>query len=73
MIMGASFVTIPRDDGLYFGNVDTMCLCVRTELARKFQWSAHKGVGTDYHWLSRLLTLRPRVNFSNEVVGIHLN
>ncbi len=61
--------TKPED--LRLGDVDTMCLCVRRELALTAKWGdAPKH--TDWRWLERLLTAGPRVNFSKAVVGEHL-
>ncbi len=55
------------------GNVDTMCVCVRTDLARTEAWGQPAGrKGTDYHWLKRLEQRGARVRFVPVVIGVHL-
>ncbi len=50
--------TIPRTDparhGFAVGDIDTMCLTVRADIAKKVLWSDHKGKQTDYHWIKKV-------------------
>jgi GT2 family glycosyltransferase len=56
-----------------YGDVDTMCLCVRTSLAREVAWhDGREEAGTDYRWLSRLLNRGAVFNFRPVVIGKHL-
>jgi len=61
---------LPRDFRL--GEIDTMCLCVRRELALAASWHDHRGPGTDWYWLAKLLQRRPTWRFVPIVVGRHL-
>lgn len=67
-------VTIPKPwrGNFEFKQIDTMCVCVRTELAEKQKWSDHKDRGTDYHWLHKLESYKPKINFVPLVIGSHL-
>lgn len=69
--------TIPRQWAGTFrqGDVDTMCVCVRRELAIQELWEQQPPPTrptTDWHWLSRLERHRPRVRFVPIVIGWHL-
>jgi glycosyltransferase involved in cell wall biosynthesis len=55
-----------------FGEVDTMCICVRRALACQARWADHHARGTDYRWLTRLVALGATVNFVPTVIGDHL-
>lgn len=62
-------------DGTFqYGRVDTMCVCVRRELALKETWGEpeDRGRGTDYRWLRSLLNHEPIIRFSPVVIGKHL-
>lgn len=55
------------------GHIDTMCLCVRRELAQSVLWQTPPtGRGTDHRWLSRVLQRNPQVRFSPQCIGAHL-
>jgi len=69
------FVTIPPGwtGKVIPGKIDTMCLCVRRELAMSEKWDAPpSGRGTDHRWLSRLCKRTDDINFVPIVIGQHL-
>jgi glycosyltransferase involved in cell wall biosynthesis len=72
-MMAMDFKVIPEGEEITFGNIDTMCLCVRRELALTARWADHRGVGTDYAWVKKLLRKNPSVNFLNDKIGEHLD
>ena len=59
-------------NNLVLGDVDTMCLCVRREVAVKEKWDDHKGIGTDYYWLEKILKRGASLNFVPVAIGEHL-
>ncbi len=73
----AGQVTIPRQwSGSFIqGDVDTMCVCVRRELAMQELWEQQPPptrLTTDWHWLNRLERHQPRIRFVPLVIGWHL-
>lgn len=57
------------------GDVDTMCVCVRRELALTETWEQSPTPTqptTDWHWLRRLEQHQPRIRFVPLVIGWHL-
>lgn len=69
------YLTLPREwtGQVRPGDIDTMCLCVRTQLARRVPWDREpRKRGMDHRWLSRLMEHQPRVNYVPLVVGRHL-
>lgn len=65
-------ITIPRTKHWLkptFGDVDTMCFSVRTTLAKMHAWSQFKMPGTDFQWLTHLLTQNVSVNYSHACIG----
>jgi len=60
-----------HQEPLRFGQVDTMCLCVNTEFARKELWP-FRGGSTDWGWLKRLMKHDPRIRIIPIVIGEHL-
>jgi len=70
-------LTIPRRwDGTFrAGDVDTMCICVRRDLAIREVWEQQPPPfrpTTDWHWLNRIERFRPQVRFVPMVIGRHL-
>jgi glycosyltransferase involved in cell wall biosynthesis len=64
---------LPRSNNeIALGNIDTMCLCVKTSLAKTKLWADGCGRGSDYRWYARLMTENPRINYSKQIIGIHL-
>ncbi len=69
------FVTIPRQfNGIFLnGDVDTMCVCVKTELARHETWvDGSIEINSDYRWLKRLMKHEPVIRYVPTVIGIHV-
>ncbi len=55
------------------GEVDTMCVCVRRELAQHELWAIEPvPYEVDLGWLTRLQQRGATVNFSPVVIGEHL-
>lgn len=55
------------------GEVDTMCICVRRELAQQESWAIEPvPYEVDFYWLTRLQQRGATVNFSPVVIGEHL-
>lgn len=65
-------VPIPSSNNITAGDVDTMCACVRRELAIKEKWTSGGGRYSDYRWLSKLLKHSPTINYSKVIIGHHL-
>ena len=69
-------VTIPRrwNGSFQRGDVDTMCVCVRRELALQESWEQPPPTRpcTDWRWLQRLEQHQPQVRFVPIVIGWHL-
>ena len=56
-----------------YGQVDTMCVCVRRELALQEGWGLEPvPYEVDLHWLERLRRRGAVVKFSPVVIGEHL-
>jgi glycosyltransferase involved in cell wall biosynthesis len=63
---------IPVVNDIIAGEIDTMCLCVKRELAIKENWATNGGRYSDYRWVSKLLKHKPSINYSKVVIGYHL-
>jgi len=63
---------IPTANNIKAGDIDTMCLCVKRELAARERWATNGGRYSDYRWLSKLLKHNPIVNYSKVIIGHHL-
>lgn len=72
-IMAFGFRQVPTIDEIRFGDVDTMCVCVRRSLALKERWSDHRAPGTDFAWFRKLQTHDPVIRYVNINIGEHLN
>jgi glycosyltransferase involved in cell wall biosynthesis len=73
----AGEITIPgRWSGDFVaGKIDTMCVCVRQELALREAWEQNPAPTkptTDWAWLSQLMRHQPKVRFVPIVIGWHL-
>ncbi|MCA8995719.1 MAG: glycosyltransferase family 2 protein [Planctomycetaceae bacterium] len=67
-------VILPRQWSGKFvpGDVDTMCICVRTELAKQEPWFEEiPGPGTDIRWLKRLEAYQPLIRYVPVIIGTH--
>jgi hypothetical protein len=58
-----------------FGNIDTMCVCVRRELARTVPWAVpdEPERGEDHRWILRLQQAGATVHFIPIVIGEHIS
>lgn len=63
---------IPNDKTIRPGYIDTMCVCIKKELAIKEKWADGGGRYTDYRYISKLLYHKPMINFSSVIIGHHL-
>jgi glycosyltransferase involved in cell wall biosynthesis len=69
-----AFCRLPRqpiERKAKFGDIDTMCFCVRTEVARRVLWVDDLGTGSDHRWLNRLLDLGVTSRFVPAIIGRH--
>ncbi len=68
-------VVIPRNwrGEFRLGDIDTMCLCVETTLARKEPWESEVAkISNDYEWLMKLMTHQPKFNYLPILIGQHV-
>ncbi len=71
-LRSARMVRIPPvwRGGPTFGEIDTMCLCVRTAVARTVPWDdGDQSRGTDYRWVRRLVAAGAQTRFLPVVIG----
>jgi glycosyltransferase involved in cell wall biosynthesis len=69
------FKVVPRswDGSFKLGNIDTMNVIMRTELARKETWSQFKIYEGDFLWLEALQNKHvPSVQYRDTIIGVHL-
>lgn len=62
---------IPISRAIIPGEIDTMCLCVDSELAKTVPWSDGHGRYSDYRWASRIAQIA-RIHYSDAIIGEHL-
>lgn len=67
--MATWFRKMPADRIVKFGDVDTMCLCIRREMASIVLWSDHKGKGTDHAYLTKLVGMGASVRWVDVSIG----
>lgn len=65
-------IIIPDAHTIKPGYIDTMCFSVCKELAVKAKWDDGYGRYSDYRYLSKLLSMNPKINFSKTIIGYHL-
>ena len=70
-------IIIPRrwDGTFQRGDVDTMCICIRRDLASRETWEQRpppQRPTTDWHWLHRIERYQPVIRFVPLVIGHHL-
>jgi glycosyltransferase involved in cell wall biosynthesis len=63
---------IPTCRGFKPGDVDTMCVCVRRELAVRVKWADGGGRYSDYRWITKIAGLAASVNRCPLIIGEHL-
>lgn len=75
-VTSRKYVLIPRQwrGKIQPGDIDTLCVCVKRELASQEPWfqPEETGRGTDHRWLSRILSHHPVVHYAPVCVGTHL-
>lgn len=55
------------------GGIDSMCVCVRRELALSARWAdAPDPACNDFHYFSTLARFAPRIRYSPIVIGAHV-
>jgi glycosyltransferase involved in cell wall biosynthesis len=65
-------LVIPSGPHVKPGDIDSMCFCVRKDLAVQVKWTDGQGRYNDFRWITRLLALSERMNRSPVIVGEHL-
>lgn len=55
-----------------YGDIDTGCICVRTEVARRVRWQDQHPGDDDWHWLCKLIAGGATVRVNRDVLGWHL-
>ncbi len=68
-------VVIPREWTGQFrlGDIDTMCICVDTELARRETWeSTNAKISNDHGWLMKLMKHQPKLKHLPILIGQHV-
>lgn len=63
---------IPSGTKFKAGDIDSMCLCVRKELATRVQWADNGGRFNDYRWITKVASLTNKINFSPVIIGEHV-
>lgn len=64
--------TIPGSRAIQAGDIDTMCLGVRRELAAQIKWADGGGRYSDFRWISKVAKLAKTINYSPIIIGEHL-
>lgn len=64
--------TIPQADDIRAGDIDTMNVCIRKDLAKKCSWQSMGTKYSDYIYISKLLEHKPTIRYSNAIIGHHL-
>lgn len=63
----------PWSGAFELGNIDTLCICIRREVALNASWGdSTTPRHTDYHWLERLARQPRNIRFVPIVIGSHL-
>ena len=63
---------IPSGPHIKPGDIDSMCFCVKKDLAARVKWADEQGRYNDYRWITRILALSEQVNRSPIIIGEHL-
>lgn len=63
---------IPIGAGIVAGGIDTMCLCVKKEVAAKIKWVDNGGRYSDFRWISKIARITSSINYSKVIIGEHL-
>ncbi len=65
-------LVIPSGPHLKPGDIDSMCFCVKKDLATRFKWADGGGRYNDYRWINKVAGIAERVNRSPAIIGEHL-
>ncbi len=65
-------LVIPSGPHLKPGDIDSMCFCVKKDLAVRVKWVDNGGRYNDYRWITKVVGLTERVNRSPAIIGEHL-
>lgn len=63
---------IPIGSQITAGEVDTMCLCVKRDLASRVKWVDEGGRYSDFRWITRIAKMTTSINYSKVVIGEHV-
>lgn len=63
---------IPTSKSIAPGLIDTMCVCVKKELAALGRWNDGGGRYSDYRWLIKIANHSKSINYSKVIIGRHL-
>ncbi len=63
---------IPSGPQIKPGDIDSMCFCVKKDLAVLIKWADGQGRYNDFRWITRLMSISERVNRSPVIIGEHL-
>ena len=64
--------TIPCSNAVTAGDIDTINICVKKELAKKERWSNQGTKYSDFIYITKLLSHEPTVRYSSAIIGHHL-
>jgi glycosyltransferase involved in cell wall biosynthesis len=59
-------------DSLEAGRIDTMCVCVKSSIARNHQWYDAGGGFNDFRWINKIANDCDSTRFSPVIIGRHL-
>lgn len=59
-------------DTLDYGNIDSMCFCVKRSLALEAKWFDGNGYFSDFRFINRVKKLTSDIQFNKIIVGQHL-
>jgi hypothetical protein len=65
-------LTIPIGKTLKAGDIDSMCFCVRREIAAKVKWADYGGRYNDFRWVTKVAGLAEKMNYSPIIIGEHI-
>lgn len=63
---------IPTGNNIVAGDIDTMCVCVRREIASTEKWADGGGKYSDYRWISKISQRCNSIRYSPIIIGEHL-
>lgn len=63
---------IPMSKNIIPGEIDTMCICAKSDLAKSTLWADGQGRYSDYRWVSKLAQKADLICYSDVVIGEHL-